>query len=788
MNNNEDSYATGENRGRLLHPLDQRQHVHTQGLYSLLRLVTRRMKWIVGAILICEVLALIVTMATRPVYEATATIELNKSNSSLDLGVGDMLSQQLTGDQASLLTDQQTETAILQGDSLALAVIEKLGLASQPPFAAKGKEAMEVASEKGLPLEESPKTRTRLLRSFKRNLSVNPIRGTRLIQATYQSHDPKQAAQIANALIDSYKSQYLQSHYEATSEASDWLTKQLSDLKANVEDSEKKLTDFEKESGILSLNLMPTGSETNATGEGQIHSVVIEKLDALNAELTAAEANRIEKEAIYRLAQTNNGDVIIGLGNDPLAVQSNSAVLTQGGGLSNLQQLRQQQNELKINLAAASVTYGTNNRHLKEMQTQLAALDVQVQQELQEIIKRAQGDFQLAQRTEDEIRRRFNQQQAEASKLNEKTVQYAVLSQEAFSRKKLYEDLYTKLQEANVSAGIKATNITIVDPARSESVPVRPRRLSNLALGMLFGLFAGLTAAFAADGFDRTVSDPMEFEGITGLPVIGVIPNFDEKVKVYGARLASEARRLRTKHKAIPDEVSSPAQIWMLARPDSAGAEAFRALRTSIMLSRAGGGPKIILVTSCAPGEGKTTVATNLAVAFAQQDKSVIVIEGDMRRPKIPHKMQVSNEVGLSNVLAGSCPSDEAIQCGVHVPGLDILPAGPRPPRPGDILGSTTFDELLKALRSRYDIVLIDSPPALLVTDAVSISSRADAVVWVAQASAVTRPQLARATRLIERDGMPVIGFVVNRMRRRDAGYGYEYSGSYYGEDGPHDE
>ncbi len=209
--------------------------------------------------------------------------------------------------------------------------------------------------------------------------------------------------------------------------------------------------------------------------EGQIHSVVIQKLDALNAELTVAEANRIEKEAIARLANTGSADVILGLGNDPLAAQSNSMVLTQGGGLSNLQQLRQQQSQLKINLSDAATTYGPNNRHLKEMQTQIHALDDQIQEELQQIIKRAQVDFQLAQQTEGEIRRQFDQQQTAASKLNEKTVQFAVLSQEAFSRKKLYEDLYTKLQEANVSAGIKATNITIVDPARSQSIPVRPK-------------------------------------------------------------------------------------------------------------------------------------------------------------------------------------------------------------------------------------------------------------------------------------------------------------------------
>jgi polysaccharide biosynthesis transport protein len=765
-------------------PFAGQQSAGAYGLQSLMRVLKKHWKWIIGPVVICEFFAILLTVMAKPTYEATATIELNKSGSSMDLGLGD-LSQQLTGGGDALLTDQQTETAVLQSDSLALAVIQRLGLASQPPFAGKGGEN----PEKGLSLEESPMTRTRLLSVFKANLKVKPTRGTRLIQVTYESHDPKQAALIANTLIDRYKNQYLQSHYDATSEASDWLTKQLSQLKDNVEDSEKKLTDFEKESGILSLNMMPTGPEGSSTGEGQIHSVVIQKLDALNAELTTAEANRIEKEAIYHLVRTGNSDVIQGLGNDPLAVQSNSMVLTQGGGVSNLQQLRQQQNQLKVNIAQASTTYGTNNRHLKEMQTQLHALDEQVHQEIQLISKRAQADFTLAQQTENELHRRFDQQQGAASSLNEKSVQFAVLSQEAYSRKKLYEDLYTKLQEANVSAGIKATNITIIDPARSQSNPIRPKRGPNLALGILFGMFIGLATAFAADSFDRTVCDPTEIEEITGRPVIGVIPDFGTINRSYEDQLAYGARRLKKQSKKPTEETPFATSVWLLDHPASAAAEAFRELRTAIMLSRAAEGPKIILMTSCIPKEGKSTVTINMAATFAQQGKKVILVEADMRRPSIKLRMKLLTKLGLSSVLAGSCTFDEAILRGVNVPTLDILPAGPRPPMPSEILGSTTFNELLETLRSQYDIILIDTPPALMVTDAVLISSKADVVVWVAQVGAVTRPYLARATSLIERSKMPVIGFVVNRMTTGGAGYGYayQYSSSYYGEDRPDD-
>jgi polysaccharide biosynthesis transport protein len=751
--------------------VNQQPFHNSQALQNFIRVLTKRAKWIIGSILICMLLSVVISLMTKPIYQATATIELNKeSGGSLNLGLEDAAAQQL-GAGGDLATDLQTETAILQGDSLALAVIQKLGLASRD---AKD-------PERGMSLDDAPQMRARWLGGFKGNLKVKPVHATRLIQVIYESPDPRQAAQVANALIDSYKSQYLQSHYDATSEASEWLTKQLSALKANVEGSEKKVTDFEKETGIISFQT------DSASGSGQgFHSVVIQKLDALNTALTMAEGNRIEKEAIYRLAKTGSGDVIVGLGNEPLAAQGNSMVFTQGGGISNLQTLQLQQTQLKMSLADASTAYGPNNRHLMELQTQIQALDQPIHEEIQQIVKRALTDLQLAQQTEDGVRSQFDRQQVAASKLNEKAVEFAVLSQEAFSRKKLYEDLYTKLQEANVSAGIKATNITIVDPARSQSAPIRPKPATYMAVGMLLGIFVGFATAYTVDGFDRTVSDPQEMEEITGRPVIGVIPDFRKPGRKHRAAL----------RKGKPEGQGgefAPKSIWMVKHPGSSAAEAFRALRTAIMLSRAKVWPKVILLTSCVPAEGKTTMSVNLAAAFAQHNKKVIIVEADMRRPRMMHVLDAPNDVGLSNVLTGMATWEEAIIHAVQLPTLDILPAGPQPPNPSEILGSTAFDELLLHLRTHYDFVLIDSPPALLVTDPVLISTKVDASIWVVSAGVATRPQLTRAAQLIELNGMPVIGLVVNRMSSAAGhgyGYGYDFDsyGSYYGKENRDDE
>jgi polysaccharide biosynthesis transport protein len=759
---------------------------HGYGLRNFLSVISRRRVWIISAVVAGCMLAIAISAIMKPSYQASAIIELNKDSSGgLDMDLGQAISQSVGGSGEALQTDLQTETAILKGDSLALIVIQKLNLVDSPEFRAGKKVAELEATEKGLPLDQAPMMRARLLVDFHRNLGVAPINGTRLIRISYESHDPKLAAAVVNALIDAYKTQYFKSHYDATSEVSTWLTSQLADLKANVQNSEEKLADFEKKTGILSLSMMlePTSGQS-ANGGGSLHSVVIEKLDALNGELTAAEANRIQKEAVYRLAAASNGDALIALtsgsGSGSGEAQMSSSAVPE---LAVLEQIRTQQNALKMSLSQDSVSMGKNNRHVRELETQIAEGESQIQSEMQRITHLASADLQLARETEQGIQRQFDQQQTEASKLNEETVEYAVLSQEALSRKKLYEDLYTRLQEANVSAGIKATNITVEDPARVEGRPVRPAKTTNLATGLSLGLLCGILIAFTVDRLDNTVVNPLEVEEITAAPVLGVIPTFGKRVRSpYGGYGLKREKRAPTSKTAA----NASLLPWILEHPNSEAAEAFRTLRTAILLARAGGGVKVLLVTSCIPGEGKSTVSSNLAIAFAQHGKKVVIVESDMRRPSMKHKMAVSNEAGLSNVLAGIRPLDEVLQRGVYHPTLDVLSAGPRPPLPSEILGSAAFDELLTELKSRYDLVIIDSPPALVVTDAVSIASKSDATIWVATAGIVTRPQLAHAAQIIERNRMPVIGFVFNRMDRTldpyGYAYGYESNGSYYGD------
>ncbi len=754
-------------------PQPHRWAPERQSFHTVLRVLLRRRWWLIGAILACVALATVFNLVKTPIYEATATIELNRDNGVGNFGLEDMMGQNVGSIGPALETDLKTETSILKGDSLAIDVIHQLKLASQPPFLAKHRKG-----DKPLPAwEGDPAQRGRLIGIFEKRLLVSPVVGTRLIQATFRSEDPAQAAEIANALIQSYKVQYLQSRYDATSEASQWLGNQLNNLKSNVEDSEKRLTEFENASGMLSLQGDgSTADERNPGGGVVVSSPVMLKLEMLNSELTAAETNRIEKEAIYRLAKSGDTESLLALANNPPGQVSSGEVSAAmpgpSGGLGTLQYLQQKKLELKDELAQALNTYGPNNRHLKDLELQFNTVEGQISQELQNLVKRAQIDLQLAQQTEDQIRQEFEQQQKEVSKLNEKTVQLALLSQEANSSRKLYEDLYTRLQEADVSAGVKATNITMVDPARPEAVPVSPRWTRNLELGVLLGALLGIGLAYLVENIKRTVVSQTDVEELTGASVLAIIPLF--RSSSHNSRRPAEKSG-----GAASNGVTTDPRLLILKHPGSAEAEAIRSLRTSLMLSRPNGGPRVLLITSCIPGEGKSTVTANLAMSFAQHNKKVIIVEADMRRPSMLHVLDVPNNAGLSSVLAGVSTFEDTVIRSVQVKGLDVLPAGPPPPLPSELLGSRAFDELLDMLRTNYDMVIIDSPPALMLTDAVVIAPKSDGVIWVVRAGVVTRSLLVRAMQVIQRTRMPVIGFLLNGITRSLDPYGYSYEYGY---------
>lgn len=758
--------------------------VPDDSLSETVRVLHKRMWGILVCGVVGLVLAAMICMVMPKQYAATATVELNQ-DASQSSGSFTSIASVLTGVN-DLKTRLTTASTIFQNPSIELAVIERLQLASQPDFRVLPHRAwfsrQAEPDESHLSLEQAPRTRARLLERFDNGLKVEPVTDTQLIRVRYTAHSAEQAARIANAVVDEYKRQYLRSHYNSSQEVSQWLTEQLSSLKDQMEGSEKRLADFQRTTGILGIEQLSDSADNK--GGGGFFSPVLQKLTTLNGELTNAEVNRVSKEAIYRLVGTGDARAVAELSNSALLQDRSSLVVTQGGGLTALLGLEEQRSAAAIEYAQLAPKLGAKNPHLLDLKSRLDALDAQINLELKKIKERARSDFELAQKVEGGVRQQYEQQQQLAAKVSDQAVQFGVLRQEAESNAHLYEGLFTKLQEANISAGVNASNVTVVDPARPVMDAVAPKVPLLMAIGLGAGVFFGLAGAFTLEALDRSVVSIEQVESISQRPVLAVIPqanNGGGYYKKYGYYSRTHPRKPSSEAEAA---LKGP--LWMVAAPESAVAEACRALRTSILFSKAGAPPRTLAVTSSMAGEGKSTLSLNLAAAFAQQGSRVLLIEADMRRPGVAKMLSMEHATGLSNILTGSADLASARVRFPEVPGLSLLLAGPPPPMPSELLSSTRLTSLLQTALASYDFVILDTPPATLVTDAVLISHQVEGLVCIVRAHVATRPGLLRFSDLLRKNHCPVLGYVLNAVNTRSTDYShyYGYSGNsnYYHE------
>lgn len=739
-------------------------------------LIFRRRKGIIAAALAVGIaLAAVFLLLSQKQYSSTATIEINKENSN-ELGMVDLsgIESGLGGDN-EINMELLTEESVIQSDNTALSVIQRLGLESVSPYAIPAgddKNNSGLAQEHGLPLDKAPLRRDRILHMFRSRLHVSLVKGTRLINITYTDTDAARSTVIANAVVEAYMNEYTEARYQASSRASSWLTNQLADLKDRVAASQAKADQFQRESGLTGMTLSAIGQkpgETSAVPSSD--NVPLERLLELNRDLTSAEVARIANEAVYRMTETQDPDVVLGIGSTSLAssLGPNSPLSPGSSDLTLLQQLRQQQAQLKVQMAASSVKYGDMNPAMTQLRNEEQALDAQIAQELTRIRTLAKNNLSLSTLAEQGIQEQVSKQEQSVNTVAEKADQLVLLQEEALSSREIYQDLYAKLEEASVTAGIKASNVTLVDPARVSAHPSSPKGRLVLGMGGLLGLVLGIMAAFLWDYFDDSIVSLEQAEQISGLPVLGAIPDFNQKqggISRYGFTSRSQE----------PGDAKETS--WLLRAPRSHIAEAYRSLRTALLLSRAEKPPKIILVMSGSPGEGKSTTCLNTAAAFAVQGDRVLYVDADMRHSRGQDYFHCANDAGLSNCLTSGMPFEKALR---PYPGIDtlfLLPAGPYPPNPSELLGSKRFVDLLEELKTHFDYIFIDSPPILLVTDAQLLSLRADGIISVVRSKKTTKRALQRMLSMMRTPGALSLGIVVNALSASSASYsGYGYYG-----------
>ena len=707
-------------------------------------LVKRRWVVIISLVTIFSLVA-IASLRMTPIYEAAGTIEINKPDTSLAFQNSGSFSVDYYDP-----TELETELKILQSDLLATQVIRELNLDRRPPSAGNAGPAssLELTSD---PLQHDPSRALAMVGGFKGSLRVALSPNTRIIEVHYRSADPQMAANVVNTLMQTYVENNFKARFESTMQASDWLSKQLIDLQMKVETSQEKLVRYQKEHEIL--------------GTDEKQNIITAKLDELNKELTGAETDRMNKEAIYRLVESG----------DPAAIASSAADISdvEPGAQSAsqlLETLRAKQVELKIQAADLNTQFGPSYPKLAQLNGQLKEIDVQIQAEMKKIASKLRGQYTAALQRENMLHDALEKQKQEANKLNESAIEYNLLKRDAETYRTLYEGLLQKLKEAGVSAGLKSNNFRIVDAARTPTVPIEPNVPRNLMFAVVLGLASGVGLAFLLEGMDNTVRTTEQAQMISGLASMGMIP--------LGSRAARE--KLNPKRLTIASSKEA-VELVTQSRPQSQMAESYRALRTSLLLSNLGAPPKVIMVTSALPQEGKTTTSINTAVVLAQKGVRVLLIDADLRRPSIHKTLGMGPQTGLSNVLTGSATLDQAITRSSVLPNLSVLPAGTPPPNPAELLASTNMRDVLLKLREEYDHIVIDTPPSLSVTDAVVLSPRADAVVLVIRSGQTSKQALRRSRDVLTQVNAKVVGVLLNAvdLRSPDYYYYYEYKTKY---------
>lgn len=704
-------------------------------------LIARRRVWVIlGSVVIVVAFASLGLMREKPVYEATGRVAINKESEEI-LGYKDFNPEASEWEDYTVALD--TQLRVIQSSTLAWDVIKQLQLQQRPEFGGQAPAKSLGASLPGQTDARNPAT----IDAFKSKLSVSLIPNTRILQISFRSNDRQLAADTVNTLAEKFIEQNIRTKYESTMKASDWLSKQLVDMQSKVEESQEKLVQYQREHNIV--------------GVDDKQNITTEKLDEINKELTSAEADRIDKESLMR----------------NVASETPESVSVSGQHDSLLSKLLSQQSDLNLDLAQAAVTYGQSHPKVIEIKNKLKALDSAIALQLKTVRLRATNDYNVALAREHMLSNELESQKGQANKLNESAIEYTILKRDVDSNRQLYEGLLQKMKEAGVTAGLRSNNIRVIDPAEVPRSPISPNVPRTLGVAFLGSLTMGLGLAFLLESLDKTIRSADQVQIVSGLPTAGMIP------LTASSRLATNSRRSLSGSARQPD-FKDAVEVVSMMRPRSKISEAYRSLGTSILLSGQTP-PKIIMVTSALPEEGKTTTSANTAIVLAQQSNRVLYIDADLRRPSMHRIFNIAEGAGLAGVLTGECTWRKAISRSSMLPSLHFLPAGHCAANPAELLGSPKMRELLVELQLEFDHIVIDTPPVLTITDAVRLSPCADAVLLVLRSGKTTKEALCRARDVLMQVRANLLGVVVNALDTNMDGYysyGSRYDNRYYDE------
>jgi len=695
-------------------------------LYDYL-LILRKHQWLIVSFLLAVVtIVSIATFRMQPVYTATARIEIDREDTHV---------LPFAADAYDFMSDQdayvETQARILASETLALKTIRDSGLVPHNDLGGSSSDAITSGT---LANHRRPPE----LGGFLASLSVKRVPQSRLLDVTFESTNPELGAQILNAHLNNFMEENFRSQYDASAKATTWLQDQLSELKVKVQTSEAERLAYERQHQIWELD--------------DKQNITTQRFAELNKEFTDAQSERMKKEAIYQLAKAGNINAV-----------------TQLRQNSGLQELIRRRAEASAQYVDGLAQYGPNFPKIQRLQARIKELDDSIDNEKRNIVSDLENDYNAARQREGVMNDALNAQKAEVNSMAQVMVEYNILKRIAEADKTMYDGLLTKLKEANIAAGLKSRNIRVVDPAMIPSTPTRPAKTRNIALSFLVGLVGGIGLALLREYLDNTVKTPDDVETLARLPSLAVVPAFEEE--------NAPSRRARLIGGASVNGHEKRVELVAQHLPKSQMSEAFRALRTALLLSQADHPPQVILVTSALPREGKTTAAANLAVTLAQLGDRTLLIDADLRKPGVGRLLNMTDGkyAGLSSFLAGVSSLDLVTVPHPSIPNLVAIPTGPLPPNPADLLSSHKLADALQQLRGQFKFIVIDSPPIMAATDAVIVSVLADGVLLVVRSGETPKEAFTRARDLLVSVKCHLLGVVLNALDSKAPDYYYSY-------------
>jgi succinoglycan biosynthesis transport protein ExoP len=691
-------------------------------------------KWLILACLLVSIVLGYVYSKTRvPLYEGTATIDLNPSQTNM--GLSDLIQESLSSEDVRI----PTEVARMQSNLVVFYAIRELAQQHRGPFPNAFDHLSPDAGMDAFP----PAQLQVMIGSVRGALKVTAVTGTDIIAIAYRDPRPQVAKDVPNTIIEVYLKRNLDDHMEGTGRVTRWLATEMEGLKQQATDAQARLGQYLKQH-----NLIETGPAAGPNS-GQTDSLELDRLRVSNEQVAAAQAERIVREAKLRLAESNDPDLVA-------TVAPSSTLITLRAELLNL---TAQYNQL-------TTRYGPNFPRVRELHNQITSVQSQVDTEMHNVQQRIHEEYNTSMHTLNLMQGQLDKQMQQAYKLNESAAQYALLRQDAESSRELYDQLQLKLKESNLAAGLNTASVTVIDEAMLPLGPVSPDVQTNVLIATALGLLVGILGAFVLDSLDDTLRTTDDVELFSGLLSIGAIPHF---------QAAAKAGRPED----MGEEPGERRRLISITAPASPTAEAYRALRSSILLSAIDNPLRTLVITSAFMSEGKSTLSANIAVMLAQRGERVLIVDADLRRSTLHLLFGLRRPAqGLTNLLSRQTDDSVILHPVAQVPSLAYLPAGAVPPNPAELLASHRMAEMMRQWSEQYDRVIIDTAPILAVSDSLAPAARADSVLLVVRAGVTRKKALMRTRELLRRVNAHLLGAVVNDIDMRKDSY-YNYSGPY---------